>query len=71
MPDKLLALSNAHLRLYWIGIGKDDFLYDEVVRLRARLDAMVFPYTYFESDGGHTWSNWQYYLTRFLPMLFK
>ncbi len=71
MPDKLLALSNAHLRLYWIGIGKDDFLYDEVVRLRARLDAMAFPYTYFESDGGHTWSNWQYYLTRFLPMLFK
>lgn len=71
MERKLQELHDAHLRLYWIGIGESDFLYNEVVRLRERLDTMKFPYTYFESGGGHVWSNWQYYLTLFLPMLFR
>ena len=70
MDAKLQLLQDADLRLYWIAIGETDFLYDEVVRLRKRLDAKHFPYTYFESAGGHVWSNWQYYLTLFLPMLF-
>lgn len=70
MERKLQELHDAHLRLYWIGIGESDFLYNEVVRLRERLDAMKFPYTYFESAGGHVWSNWQYYLTLFTPLLF-
>lgn len=71
MERKLQELHDAHLRLYWIGIGESDFLYNEVVRLRERLDAMNFPYTYFESAGGHVWSNWQYYLTLFTPLLFR
>ena len=70
MDAKLQLLQDADLRLYWIAIGETDFLYSEVVRLRKRLDAKHFPYTYFESAGGHVWSNWQYYLTLFLPMLF-
>ena len=71
MERKLQELHDAHLRLYWIGIGESDFLYNEVVRLRERLDAMNFSYTYFESAGGHVWSNWQYYLTLFTPLLFR
>ena len=70
MDQKLSLLKNADLRLYWVAIGETDFLYDEVVRLRKRLDDMQFSYTYYESKGGHVWSNWQLYLTRFLPMLF-
>ncbi len=68
---KLQQLQESDLRLYWIAIGSDDFLYDEVRLLRERLSAMQCPYIYRESDKGHQWSNWRLYLTEFLPMLFR
>lgn len=58
-------------KLYWIAIGKDDFLYEENVRFRALLDANGYPYTYVESEGGHVWRNWRVYLTQFAPLLFR
>lgn len=57
--------------LVWLGIGKMDFLYDENAGFRHKLDASGYPYTYYESDGGHTWRNWRIYLTEFLPLLFR
>ncbi|MBD5205428.1 MAG: esterase [Bacteroidales bacterium] len=57
--------------LYWIGIGKDDFLYNLNEDYRKLLDKNSIPYEYHESAGGHTWSNWRDYLTIFLPRLFK
>lgn len=59
------------LKLYWIGIGKADFLYKTVADYRSKLDKMNIKYTYFESEGGHTWSNWRDYLVLFVPQLFK
>ena len=59
------------MKLYWIGIGKDDFLYEENVRYRALLDGEGHPYTYRESDGGHIWRNWRIYLSEFTQLLFK
>ena len=56
--------------LYWIGIGKDDFLYEENVRFRAMLDAADYEYEYRESEGGHTWRNWRLYLAEFAERLF-
>lgn len=58
-------------KLYWIGIGKTDFLYKSVEDYRAKLDSMKMPYTYRESEGGHTWVNWRVYLSEFAPLLFK
>lgn len=58
-------------KLYWIGIGKADFLYDGNQEYRARLDAMGMPYTYRESEGGHIWKNWRVYLSEFVPLLFQ
>ncbi len=57
--------------LYWIAIDKDDFLYAENQKFRSFLDANKCPYTYVESDGGHTWKNWRNYLCQFLPLLFR
>ena len=57
--------------LYWIAIGKDDFLYRENVEYRAFLENNAYPYCYHESAGGHSWENWQYYLQMFLPCIFK
>ena len=58
-------------RLYWIGIGKSDFLYKNVVDYRAKLDKMEMKYTYVETEGGHTWANWRVYLSQFVSLLFQ
>lgn len=58
-------------KLFWIGIGKEDFLYNQNVELRETLDKNHFPYTYYESEGGHTWKNWRKYLSIFVPQLFQ
>ena len=56
--------------VYWIAIGRDDFLYAQLQDYRMWLDMNNFEYTYYESKGGHTWVNWQDYLCRFLKKLF-
>lgn len=58
-------------RLYWIAIGKDDFLYKENEDLRRVLDSMGIAYDYHESEGGHIWKNWRNYLRQFTPKLFR
>ena len=58
-------------KLYWIGVGKADFLYKNISDYRAKLDGMGMKYTYRESEGGHTWTNWRVYLSEFAPLLFK
>ena len=57
-------------KLYWIGIGDKDFLYQANVDYRHKLDAGGYPYTYYESPDGHIWKNWRIYLTEFAPLLF-
>ncbi len=58
-------------RLYWIAIGKDDFLWQMNNDLRTYLDAHHYPYEYYENDGGHIWRNWRIYLTMFAQRLFR
>lgn len=58
-------------KLYWIGIGKTDFLYKLNAAYRQQLDAKGYQYTYYETEGGHTWKNWRTYLCEFVPLLFK
>lgn len=58
-------------KLYWIGIGKTDFLYQGNQDFRKKLDEMGFKYTYRESDGGHIWKNWRVYLSEFVRLLFQ
>lgn len=57
--------------LYWIGIGRDDFLYSSNKDFRQLLDKLHCPYTYFETGEGHIWRNWRIYLSEFVPLLFK
>jgi len=58
-------------KLYWIGIGKTDFLYEQVKEYREKLDSIGMKYEYRESEGGHIWVNWRIYLSEFVPKLFK
>lgn len=68
---KIQALKNSGYKLYWIGCGKDDFVYQSVIKLRSTLDKQEFKYIYRESAGGHTWANWRIYLSEIAPQLFK
>jgi enterochelin esterase family protein len=58
-------------KLYWIGIGKADFLYSTVTRLRNLYGEVGFKYTYRESEGTHNWNEWRLYLTELAPKYFK
>ena len=68
---KLKKQKENGLKLYWIGMGKSDFLYNSGIEFRKKLDGIEMKYTYRESDGGHIWKNWRIYLTEFVPLLFK
>lgn len=57
--------------LYWIGVGKADPLYNDVAALRTKFDLCKYPYTYFESEGGHVWTEWRIYLEEFTQLIFK
>ena len=57
--------------LYWIGIGKTDFLIQANNAYRQKLDSLGYKYQYMETEGGHIWRNWRIYLTEFTPLLFK
>ncbi len=65
-----LQMENGY-KLYWIGIGKTDFLYKNVLGYKEKLDAMEMPITFRESEGGHIWKNWRNYLSEFVPQLFQ
>ena len=59
------------VKLYWTGIGTDDFLYEANKEFRDKLDKVGMKYTYMETGGGHIWKNWRVYLGEFAPLLFK
>ncbi len=69
--QKIDRLFSKNPKLFWIGIGKTDFLFKNNNDLRAYLDSKNHKYTYLETDGGHIWRNWRIYLTEFTPLLFK
>ena len=71
LEGKLGQLFAQKPHLYYIAIGKTDFLYKDNEQLRKMLDKHHWPYEYRETEGGHIWANWRVYLNEFLPKLFK
>lgn len=68
---QMAALFGAKPKLYWIAIGKTDFLYQANADYRKFLDGKGYPYEYLETEGGHIWRNWRVYLTQFSQKIFK
>ena len=68
---RLRALKKDGYKLYWVGVGKTDFLYEGAQTLDRILTEEGLPHTFFVSEGGHEWKNWRLYLQTFLPLLFK
>ena len=62
---------NKQLKLFWIGVGKEDMLYNVVADYLKVLDEKKIKHETLISDGGHTWMNCKLYLTTTLQQLFK
>lgn len=71
LEAKLKAQFKQRPKVYWLGIGKDDFLYKDNAEFRKLLDKNRLRYTYHESGAGHEWANWRDYLVIFTQLLFK
>ena len=69
--EQMARLFASKPRLFWIAIGKEDFLLQMNTELRKYLDDHKYPYEYYENDGGHIWRNWRIYLTMFAQKIFK
>ncbi|MBQ6079530.1 MAG: esterase [Muribaculaceae bacterium] len=71
LEEKLVTQFKQRPKVYWMGIGKDDFLYKDNAEFRQLLDKNRLRYTYHESGAGHEWANWRDYLVIFTQLLFK
>ena len=67
---QMARLFGSKPKLFWIAIGKDDFLMQQNTDLRKYLDGRGYPYEYYENDGGHIWRNWRIYLSLFAQKIF-
>ena len=71
LEEKLKVQFSQKPALYWIAIGKTDFLYKANEEYRKLLDEKGYSYVYYETGQGHIWKNWRIYLTEFAPQLFR
>lgn len=71
VPFKDPALTNKRLKLFWIGVGKEDITYNVVQQYTKLLDEKKIQHELYISDGGHTWMNCKLYLSVIAEKLFK
>lgn len=65
------AVTNKNLKLFWIGVGKEDGLYPVINDYLQVLDQKKIAHETLISDGGHTWMNCKLYLSTIAQKLFK
>jgi enterochelin esterase family protein len=65
------AKTNKDFKLFWSGIGTDDFLYKGTTEFNTYLINKGVRLKTYETDGGHTWMNVKKYMNETLPLLFK
>jgi len=73
--DDLLYLADAKREdpnrpKLFIGIGTEDFLYENIKPLREKLSAGGYDFTYREGPGCHSWDFWDEYIKHVLWWMF-
>jgi len=66
-PDK----TNKDLKLLWVSVGNEDFLYNQTVEFLDFLKAKRVNYKSLITGGGHTWMNVKSYFAETAQLLFK
>jgi enterochelin esterase family protein len=65
------AVLNKKLKVLWIGCGTEDPGYKGVKGMDELLTQKNVKHVWNESGGGHSWPNWQVYLSKYAPLLFQ
>ncbi len=63
--------TDGKLKLLWLGVGKQDFLYKDACAFEEYLTAKGIRHSSRTTDGGHTWMNARAYLTETLQLFFR
>jgi enterochelin esterase-like enzyme len=62
---------NQKLKILWLGCGTEDPAYSSVKGMADMLTRNKVKVIWNESGGGHSWPNWQVYLSKYTPLLFR
>lgn len=65
------AALNQKLKVLWLGCGTEDFAYPGVKGMHDLLTKKNVKHVWNESGAGHSWPNWQVYLSKYAPLLFR
>jgi enterochelin esterase-like enzyme len=65
------AVLNQKLKVLWIGCGTEDPGYNGVKAMDDLFTKMNVKHVWNQSGGGHSWPNWQVYLSKYAPLLFR
>jgi enterochelin esterase family protein len=65
------ASFNTRLKLLWVSVGRNDFLYNANRQFADALKSAGVNLTYRETEGAHVWSVWRHNLHDTAPMLFR
>jgi len=65
------AVLNRKLKVLWIGCGTEDPGYKNVKGMDDLLTQKDVKHVFNQSGGGHSWPNWQVYLSKYAPLLFR
>ena len=63
--------SNSPLPSLFVAVGRDDFMYDDTLRLSNHLSNCGYDITYREADGGHSWDFWDEYIAHALKWAYS
>jgi enterochelin esterase family protein len=64
-------VTNSQLKLFWISVGDEDFLYKGTMEFMDLLKEKNVNYKSLITDGGHTWMNTKKYLSATAQLLFQ
>jgi enterochelin esterase-like enzyme len=65
------AILNRQLKVLWLGCGSEDPGYKSVKAIDDFLTEKKVRHVFNPSSGGHSWPNWQVYLSKYAPLLFR
>lgn len=65
------ASTNKQLKLLWVSVGTEDFLYNDVAAFLNYLTSKKINYKSLITGGGHTWMNVKTYFAETAQLLFK
>ena len=63
--------TNKQLKLLWVSVGDQDFLYKQTTEFLDYLKSKNVNYKSLITPGGHTWMNVKTYVAQTAPLLFQ